>query len=267
MPKEIFGRGNQFLGPQARCCRFEEDRNGWRGVFAGARRHQRSGSPAASRCCGVTPTSWWRASRASTASRTLTMNDQRLAAPPAGAGAGRRRADPCHGVARLGRRTRRFKAMNDVDFPVARVLEGIDAAVAAGLGPGQGERRREARRQTTTASRSWPSGFRGTGVNPPVHRVHGRRPRPTAGGSTTSSRRRKIVDRIGASWALEARRPHVARRRRDALALSRRRRRDRRHRVPSRSRSAVPAPAPASRPRASSTRVCSAAQGQRPARS
>jgi GTP 3',8-cyclase len=28
-----------------------------------------------------------------------------------------------------------FRAMNDVDFPVARVLEGIDAAAEAGLGP------------------------------------------------------------------------------------------------------------------------------------
>ena len=28
-----------------------------------------------------------------------------------------------------------FRAMNDADFPVAKVLEGIDAAVAAGLGP------------------------------------------------------------------------------------------------------------------------------------
>jgi len=28
-----------------------------------------------------------------------------------------------------------FRAMNDVDFPVARVLAGIDAALAAGLGP------------------------------------------------------------------------------------------------------------------------------------
>ena len=28
-----------------------------------------------------------------------------------------------------------FRAMNDVDFPVTRVLEGIDAALAAGLGP------------------------------------------------------------------------------------------------------------------------------------
>jgi cyclic pyranopterin phosphate synthase len=28
-----------------------------------------------------------------------------------------------------------FRAMNDADFPVARVIEGIDAAAAAGLGP------------------------------------------------------------------------------------------------------------------------------------
>jgi cyclic pyranopterin phosphate synthase len=28
-----------------------------------------------------------------------------------------------------------FRAMNDVDFPVSRVLEGIDAAIAAGFGP------------------------------------------------------------------------------------------------------------------------------------
>ena len=28
-----------------------------------------------------------------------------------------------------------FQAMNDVGFPVAKVLEGIEAAVAAGLGP------------------------------------------------------------------------------------------------------------------------------------
>jgi GTP 3',8-cyclase len=28
-----------------------------------------------------------------------------------------------------------FRAMNDADFPVAKVLEGIDAAAAAGLGP------------------------------------------------------------------------------------------------------------------------------------
>ena len=38
-----------------------------------------------------------------------------------------------------------FRAMNDVDFPVARVLEGIDAAAAAGLA-GEGQHRRQARR-------------------------------------------------------------------------------------------------------------------------
>ena len=35
-----------------------------------------------------------------------------------------------------------FRAMNDVDFPVDRVLEGIDAAAAVGLA-GEGERRRK----------------------------------------------------------------------------------------------------------------------------
>ena len=39
-----------------------------------------------------------------------------------------------------------FRAMNDVDFPVARVLEGIDAAAAAGL-PREGQHGRQARRQ------------------------------------------------------------------------------------------------------------------------
>ena len=40
-----------------------------------------------------------------------------------------------HGQPRLARRCNVFTAMNDVDFPVAKVLEGIDAAAAAGLAP------------------------------------------------------------------------------------------------------------------------------------
>ena len=40
-----------------------------------------------------------------------------------------------------------FRAMNDVDFPVARVLEGIDAAAAAGLAPHQDQRGGQARRE------------------------------------------------------------------------------------------------------------------------
>ncbi len=39
-----------------------------------------------------------------------------------------------------------FRALNDVDFPVERVLEGIDAAMQR-RPAGQGERRRQARRE------------------------------------------------------------------------------------------------------------------------
>ena len=44
--------------------------------------------------------------------------------------------------------------MNDVDFPVARVLEGIDAAAAAGLA-GEGEHGRAAAGSTSTACCRW----------------------------------------------------------------------------------------------------------------
>ena len=67
-----------------------------------------------------------------------------------------------------------FRAMNDVDFPVARVLEGIEAAQAVGHA-GQGELRRQARRQRATRSSQLARHFRGTGVHAPLHRVHGRR--------------------------------------------------------------------------------------------
>ena len=40
-----------------------------------------------------------------------------------------------------------FGAMNGVDFPVARVLDGIDAALEAGLDAGQGQHGRPPRRQ------------------------------------------------------------------------------------------------------------------------
>ena len=75
---------------------------------------------------------------------TLTTNGSLLAAQ--GAGAARRRARRASRSASTRSTTRRSAPMNDVDFPVARVLEGIDAAAAAGL-PGQGERGRQARRQ------------------------------------------------------------------------------------------------------------------------
>ena len=80
-----------------------------------------------------------------------------------------------------------FRAMNDVGFPVSRVLDGIAAASAAGLG-GQGERRRQARRQRRTRS----SSSRGTSAAPATSCASSSTwtsaPR-TAGASTTSSRR------------------------------------------------------------------------------
>ena len=94
-----------------------------------------------------------------------------------------------------------FKAMNDVDFPVARVLEGIDAAVAAGLGPvkvnavvkrGVNDHGIEA-----IAER-----FRGTGVILRFIEF-------MDVGSTNGWRlddvvpAQEIVDRIGATWPLE----------------------------------------------------------------
>ena len=120
-----------------------------------------------------------------------------------------------------------FRAMNDVDFPVARVLAGIDAAAAAGLpvkvnivvkrglneasileSPGASVERAT----RSASSSSWTSARR------------------TAGASTTSSppprsSRRSAPSSRSSPWS------RVSRRGRRALPLSRRRGRDRRHRV------------------------------------
>ncbi len=72
-----------------------------------------------------------------------------------------------------------FRAMNDVDFPVGRVLEGIDAAQAAGM-PVKVNcvvKRGVNEDQIVQLARH----FRGTGAHPPLHRVHGRWARRTAG--------------------------------------------------------------------------------------
>ena len=65
--------------------------------------------------------------------------------------------------------------MNDVGFPVQTVLDGIDAAAAAGLTPDQGQHGRAPRHQR--------GGHRAHGAllprarpHPALHRVHGRRP-------------------------------------------------------------------------------------------
>ena len=149
--------------------------------------------------------------------------------------------------------------MNDVDFPVARVLEGIDAAAAAGLAPikinmvvkrgvnddehpADGAPLPRAAATSCASSSTWTSA------------------RPTAGAWTTWCRPpRSSHDRRRA--AARAGRPELPRRGRRALALPRRQRRDRRHRLGHAGRSAATARARACRPKASSTPACSPPHG------
>ena len=148
--------------------------------------------------------------------------------------------------------------MNDVDFPVARVLEGIDAATAAGP-PGQGERRRQARRQR----RSGPADGRvlpRARTDASLHRVHGRRPHERLAARRGRARRR---DRRAA-------RPRVRRRARRAAPTAARSPSAGATATaaarsgsspPSRSPSAATAPGRASRPRASSSPASSPCAG------
>ena len=122
-----------------------------------------------------------------------------------------------------------FRAMNDVDFPVARVLEGIDAAAAAGLAPVKINM--VVKRGVNEASIvPMARHFRGTG-----HIV--RFIEYMDVGATNGWRMddvvpaAEIVRMIDAELPLASADPNYARRSGRALALSRRRRRDRRHRL------------------------------------
>ena len=68
-----------------------------------------------------------------------------------------------------------FGAMNGIDFPVARVLDGIDAALEAGLAPVKVNMvvRRGINEASIVPMARW---ARETGRDPALHRVHGRRP-------------------------------------------------------------------------------------------
>ena len=118
-----------------------------------------------------------------------------------------------------------FRAMNDVDFPVADVLEGIDAALAAGLAPVKVNM--VVKRGTNDDGhprhgRALPRHRR----HPALHRVHGRRR-----DQRLAARRRRALgrDRERDRRALAARagRSGLPRRGRRALPLPRRRGRDR----------------------------------------
>jgi cyclic pyranopterin phosphate synthase len=128
MPKEVFGREYEFLG-RDQLLTFEEIER-VAGVFAGLgvrKLRITGGEPLVRRDL---PVLIEKLAALGDLDLTLTTNGAllaRLAEPLARAGLTRATVslDSLDDAV--------FRAMNDVDFPVARVLEGIDAAAAAGL--------------------------------------------------------------------------------------------------------------------------------------
>ena len=128
MPKEVFGRDYEFLGRE-KLLTFEEIERIARVFVAGGVEKIRitGGEPLVRRDLPVLVEQARGARR-----RRPHADDERRAARAAG-----RRVSPRAGLTRVTVSLDSldddvFRAMNDVDFPVARVLEGIDAAAAAG---------------------------------------------------------------------------------------------------------------------------------------
>lgn len=130
MPKEIFGRDYQFL-PRESLLSFEEIERATR-LFVGLGVHKvrlTGGEPLLRR---ELETLVEMLARLPGLEITLTTNGSLLAARAAGLRqAGLQRVS----VSLDALDDATFMKMNDVDFPVARVLEGIEAAAAAGLTP------------------------------------------------------------------------------------------------------------------------------------
>ena len=195
-------------------------------AFVGARRRE---DPADGRRAAPAPRdrAARRAARGDRGPRS-DADDERVASRPQGAGAARRGARLASTVSLDSLDDETFRAMNDVDFPVARVLEGIDGAAAAGLPVKvnavvkRGVNDVRDRRHGAVLPRH--------GSRAPLHRVHGRRHHERlAAGRRRSGSRDRGADRRG--LPARAGRGLVPRRGGAALPLPRRRRRDRRHRV------------------------------------
>ena len=90
--------------------------------------------------------------------------------------------------------------MNDVDFPVARVLEGIEAAQQAGLRRSRSTWWSSA--ASTTRSWTWPSTSAAPATSCASSSSWTSAP-PTAGAWTTSCPPRRCSTRLSARWPLE----------------------------------------------------------------
>ncbi len=227
MPREVYGQSFRFL-PHDRAADLRGDHPpGARSPSAWA--CARSASPAASRCCAATSRSSWPCSPAlpGLADLTLTTNGSLLAAKAAAlAEAGLHRVT----VSLDSLDDDVFARLNDVDFPVARVLEGIAAAERAGLAPIKVNMvvRRGRQRGQHPADGALRARAR---LHPALHRVHGRRPHQRLEPRRGRARRARSWPRIDAEMPLEALPAHYPGEVADPLALPRRRRRDRRHRL------------------------------------
>ena len=224
MPKEVFGRDYRFLDRRELLTFEEIDRLAQAFVRQGVEKIRITGGEPLVRRDLETPDRHAGRDRRARPD----PDDERLAAAAEGAAA------PC-------RRARRvtvsldslddevFRTMNDVDFPVARVLEGIDAAAAAGLTPVKVNM--VVKRGVNDGSvLAMARRFHGTGhilrfiEYMDVGHTNGwRMDDVVPGAEILGDDRRRAADR--------ARRAELRGRGRAALALPRRRRRDRSHLV------------------------------------
>ena len=180
MPREVFDADYQFL-PHGAILSFEEIARLAR-VFVGL--GVREDPPHRRRAAGAArPAPPGRDARG--ARRRTYADHQRLAARKAGAARCKAAGLDRVTVSLDSLDDATFRAMNDADFPVAKVLEGIDAAAAAGLAPvkinmvvKRGVNDQDIVRMARALARHRP--------HRALHRVHGRRLAPTAGAWTTS---------------------------------------------------------------------------------
>ena len=123
-----------------------------------------------------------------------------------------------------------FRRMNDVDFPVADVLRGIDAAQRVGPGADQGQHGGQARHQRRRRSCRWRATSRHSGRGAALHRIHGRRRHQRLAHGRSAAVGRGACGCIARALPLRAARaPTTPGETAERWALRRRRRRDRRH--------------------------------------
>ena len=246
----LHARGGHGRGCPATSCSPSRRSSASPGCWSSASASTRSASPAASPPCGPTCPSWSSKLAALGVDLALTTNGATLGLLADDlAAAGLRRIN----ISLDSLRPDRFAELTRRD-ELDQVLDGIDAAVAAGLAPVKvnvvvdaGRQRRRDRRLRHLRPRA--------GRHGPLHRVHAARRRRRVDGRRRSSPRPRSSAAIDAVFPLEPMRPGPSTP--PSASATRRRGRDRRDPERHRRRSAAPATGSASPPRASCATACS----------